>query len=200
MQLRINPISVFAGLLSFGVLGPPVAAHTVKAAKDVAVMFHLEPNHNPKAGEPAQAWFVLTQTGGQVIPLEQCNCRLNIYNEQQPQGSAPVLNPPLQAVSAERFQGIPGAEIVFPEPGVYQLELEGQPQSAQQFQPFQIRFAVTVATGTVTAQAPKPPKPDTKQQDQGPAGTEVMFGGAIAIILGLVFVVLVRRRSNANNL
>ena len=90
-----------------------VPAHTVKASNNVAVTYHLEPDHNPRAGEAAQVWFVLTQKGGAVIPLEQCDCQLQVYAEQDP---VSLLQPTLAAVSAEQYQGIPGADVTFPPP------------------------------------------------------------------------------------
>jgi hypothetical protein len=50
-----------------------VFAHEVEVSGDVAATFHLEPNHNPRAGEKSRVWFALTRKGGQIIPLEQCN-------------------------------------------------------------------------------------------------------------------------------
>jgi hypothetical protein len=65
-------------------------AHKVQVAEDVGATLHLEPNDTPRAGETTLTWFALTQRGGQVIPLEDCDCQLAIYA--MPQGqNAPVL-------------------------------------------------------------------------------------------------------------
>src|SRR4028119_53494 len=103
-----------------------VLAHEVEVSGDVAATFHLEPNHNPRAGQPARVWFALTRRGGQIIPLEQCNCKLGVYPKQRKEGDKPLMQPPLTAISAEKYQGIPGANIVFPQAGIYQLELSGK--------------------------------------------------------------------------
>jgi hypothetical protein len=55
-------------------------------------------------------------------------------------------------VSAERYQGIPGTEMTFPRPGAYQLQLSGKPKDGRSFQPFELKFAVTVAAGSVSNQ------------------------------------------------
>ena len=44
-------------------------------------------------------------------------------------GDAPLVQPNLQPISAERYQGIPGAKITFSKPGAYQLELSGKPKN-----------------------------------------------------------------------
>jgi len=126
----------------------PASAHNVKIAADVGGTLHIEPNDNPRAGEPTQAWFALTRKGGKVIPLTQCNCQLAVYAQPHASGEPPLLEPSLNPVAAERYQGIPGAEIVFPKPGIYQLQLNGKPASGANFRPFNFKFEVTVAAGT----------------------------------------------------
>ncbi|MBN3951223.1 MAG: hypothetical protein HWQ38_34040 [Nostoc sp. NMS7] len=126
----------------------PVAAHQVEVAADVGATLHVEPNDNPSAGEPSQAWFALTRRGGKVIPLSQCNCRLAVYAKPYGAGEPPLLEPALEPVAAERYKGVPGAEIVFPKPGIYELQLNGKPVSGARFKPFKLKFEVTVAGGS----------------------------------------------------
>ena len=121
-----------------------VLAHQVEVSGDVAATFHLEPNHNPRAGQPAKVWFALTSRGGQIIPLEQCNCKLAVYLKNRKDGDKPLIQPPLKAVSAEKYQGIPGADIVFPKAGIYELELSGRAQNKANFKPFKLTYTVTV--------------------------------------------------------
>ena len=119
-------------------------AHQVQVSGDVAATFHLEPNHNPRAGQPARVWFALTRRGGQIIPLEQCNCKLAVYPKNRKDGDKPLRQPPLKAVSAEKYQGIPGADIVFPKAGIYELDLSGRTQNKANFKPFKLTYTVTV--------------------------------------------------------
>ncbi|MBD2346035.1 hypothetical protein [Anabaena subtropica] len=126
----------------------PATAHKVQVSTDVGGTLHIEPNDNPRAGEPTQAWFALTRKGGTAIPLQQCNCQLAVYAEPHIPGEPALLEPSLTSVNAERYQGIPGAKITFPKPGIYQLELSGKPTPGANFQPFEFKFEVTVAGGT----------------------------------------------------
>ncbi|MCC5605165.1 hypothetical protein [Nostoc favosum] len=126
----------------------PAFAHKVEISGDVGGTLHIEPNDNPRAGEPSQAWFALTRRGGRVIPLSQCNCQLAVYAQPYAAGEPPLLEPQLEPVAAERYQGIPGAEVVFPKPGIYQLQLNGKPVSGARFKPFEFKFEVTVAGGS----------------------------------------------------
>lgn len=181
--LKRNSILTSLALLIWVAL--PGWAHTVKVAQDVAVTLHLEPNHQPRAGEPAQVWFVLTQAGGAVIPLAACHCQLSIYQESTAP-RVPVLQPPLKAVSAEQYAGIPGAAIVFPELGIYNLELQGTPKTAGQFQPFQVRFPVTVATGSSVSRAGSSAPQPAVQQAQSAPRFWLWVGVGLAIGLGIV--------------
>ncbi|MBW4581027.1 MAG: hypothetical protein KME42_15785 [Tildeniella nuda ZEHNDER 1965/U140] len=133
------------GWLIFPVLlATPVLAHTVKVSGDVAATFHIEPNHNPKAGVPSQAWFGLTRKGGSTIPLSQCNCRLAVYAVPRASNASPVLQPTLKAVNASTFKGVPGADIVFPKAGEYELRLSGTAKAPATFRSFQLNYSVTV--------------------------------------------------------
>jgi hypothetical protein len=120
----------------------PAIAHTVKTASDVAATFHLEPSHNPKAGEAAKIWFALTKAGGTPIPLSDCDCQLAIK-----QGGEAIATVPLQAINAEQYQGIPGGETVFPKVGIYQLIFSGKAKEENAFQPFELKYEVTVQPG-----------------------------------------------------
>jgi len=130
------------GLSNILAIGQPLLAHNIEIKGNIAVTFHIEPNHNPKVGKPSQAWFLLTRPGGKIVPLSECDCRLTLFLIQP----KPINfgNLPLKAIAAEKYKGIPGAEIIFNQTGLYQLKLEGKPKSGQEFQPFQISYKVTV--------------------------------------------------------
>ncbi|MDY6900884.1 MAG: hypothetical protein SWZ49_22805 [Cyanobacteriota bacterium] len=127
---------------------PPASAHKIETTEDVGATLHIEPADTPRAGETALTWFALTRKGGKIIPLKECDCQLAVYSEPREPASTPISEPNLEPVSAERYQGIPGANITFPKPGAYQLELTGKPANDDSFKPFELKFDVTVAAGT----------------------------------------------------
>ncbi|MDY6938936.1 MAG: hypothetical protein SWY16_14845 [Cyanobacteriota bacterium] len=132
------------------IFASPALAHNVKTDADVGATFHIEPDHNPQAGDTARAWFALTRTGGELIPLDSCDCQLAVYDRTVSE-TEPVLTPPLVAISAEEFRDIPGADIVFPEAGVYDLEISGSPKDGAAFSPFSLSYSVTVSPGASSA-------------------------------------------------
>lgn len=124
----------------------PVYAHKTEVSGDIAATWHIEPDDHPGAGESAQVWIALTRKGGEIIPLEQCNCQLKIWAGSK--NTAPLLEPALKPISAEQYQGIPGAEVIFPNLGKYELQLSGTPKPGANFQAFQFNHSMLVATGT----------------------------------------------------
>lgn len=171
----------------------PASAHNVEVAEDVAATMHIEPNHNPKSGEPALTWFALTRRGGQLIPLEQCNCKLRVYPNPYKAGAPPVLEPALSAIDAEQYRGIPGARVVFPKSGQYTLEISGSPKAGVDFKPFELRYGVTVLTGvpaspqrTVSEFAQTPASESTSSSPTS-AAQPLLIAGTIGLGAAVTF-------------
>jgi len=135
----------FAAIAGLALSSVPARSHQVEIQNDIGATIHIEPNDTPRAGRSALTWFALAKRGGQTIPLAQCACTLRVYARPRGGDAAPVLTPSLRAVSAERYDGIPGAEFAFPEPGAYELELSGRPRAGADFAPFVLTFDVTVS-------------------------------------------------------
>lgn len=121
----------------------PAIAHNVEVANEVAATFHIEPNHNPQANQPTTAWFALTRRGGTSIPLSKCNCVLKVYGIPRSKDAEPILQPELTAIDVEQYREIPGAEIIFPQAGTYELEISGTAKD-DSFAPFQLSYQVNV--------------------------------------------------------
>ncbi len=128
-------------------LNTQVLSHNIKTDGNVGVTFHIEPDHSPQAQQPSQAWFVLTRKGGDIISLSECDCQLNIYS--QSDNSQLVPKPTLKPISPEQYQNIPGADIVFPKAGIYDLELAGKPNDNNSFKPFSVNYSVTVSPSII---------------------------------------------------
>jgi hypothetical protein len=159
MFFKLRSCPVWSSLLVLASFTPAAIAHNIQTDGTVGATFHIEPDHNPHAGEPATAWFALTQSGGEPLPLAQCDCRLAVYNRAT-NPDTPVLTPPLIAIAAEQYRDIPGAEIVFPQAGIYELEISGSPKPGANFKPFSLAYSVTVSPGK-TVETPPVPVPST---------------------------------------
>jgi hypothetical protein len=134
-----------SGLITLNLLPLPAWGHQVKIDAQVGATIHFEPADRPKSLEPTKVWFALTKKGGTAIPLQDCQCQLQI---KQLPGKQQLATPQLQAINAEKYQDIPSATVIFPQPGAYTLELTGQSIKPGDFQPFKLEFDATVATGT----------------------------------------------------
>lgn len=159
-------------------------AHTVKIAGEIAGTWHIEPNHNPKANEPATAWIGLTRKGGKTLPLSETNCNLTVYSLPRKAQTTPILTPSLTAISAEEYQGIPSAEIMFPQGGLYELQLQCQPLSKGDFIPFTMTYQVTVAPGNPIPK-PKVISTPTTTTNTSNIWLWVIFPVGLLSILGL---------------
>jgi hypothetical protein len=142
------------GLAAALLVAIPISAHEVEISGEVGATLHIEPNDQPKAGKPTQVWFALTEEGGRAIPLAECDCKLKVYTSTQT--GQPLVEPTLKAIAAQQYQGIPGAEVTFPDVGAYKLELSGSPKVGAKFSPFNLSYDVVVA-GKVDP-AKQPPK------------------------------------------
>ncbi|MDM3845387.1 MAG: hypothetical protein PT118_21715 [Aphanizomenon gracile PMC644.10] len=184
-KIRYLLLLILSGLIV--ATNTQVLAHTVKISADVGGTIHLEPNDNPRAGEVTQTWFALTRKGGKVIPLKDCNCRLAIYAEPHVAGEPALIEPRLKSIQAERYEGIPGAEITFPKPGAYQLQLSGKPVTEGSFKPFELKFFVTVATGKAVDISQLEQNVNENQQGTTIGLAQPLIGlGALLVLGGIV--------------
>ncbi|MEI2578063.1 hypothetical protein [Scytonema sp. PRP1] len=170
----------------------PAVAHNIQVSGDVAATWHIEPNHNPKAGEPARAWIALTRKGGKILPLEEANCQMAVYSQPRKGGDSPVQKPAVKPIAVEKYQGIPGADIVFPNTGIYQLELSCTPKTEGNFQPFQLKYDVTVAASANVASLPSKQLAQSKKTSATKQGWNIP-ALAVSVVLGLgILGILVR--------
>ncbi|MBF2079307.1 MAG: hypothetical protein IGR76_12495 [Synechococcales cyanobacterium T60_A2020_003] len=200
--LQILTFLTISTTLSLGSI--KAIAHQVEISKDVGGTVHVEPNDAPRAGEPTLAWFALTQRGGQAIPLSDCDCQLTVYAVSGTgENDGAIATPALTPLSVEGYENVPSATITFPGVGAYELVITGQPSAAATFQPFELRFDVTVATIAPSAPAPTPTTlseaaPRDSESTPETNGRKFSSGVAIALIplaiLGLGWVIFKSRQ------
>ncbi|MEM1426660.1 MAG: hypothetical protein AAGF75_08930 [Cyanobacteria bacterium P01_H01_bin.130] len=169
------------GLLASIAIAPGSAAnaHTTTIASDVAVTVHVEPEHQPAAGQPTRVWFLLTRQGGEVIPLDTAACELQVRQQPHAPDAPPLLEPEIVPINAERYQNIPGANLTFPEPGTYTLDFGCSPKQAGAFETFTIDHEAIVKAGSANtpvaaeeaspAIAPSPPLESPTDAQSAPA-------------------------------
>jgi len=139
----LNRFRTATVVCSFAALAVPAIAHNVEISGEVAATFHIEPNHNPQVNKPSTAWFALTRRGGSPIPLAECDCSLRVYAVPRVADAQAVLQPELVPIDVEKYQDIPGAEILFPQAGAYELEISGTAKD-DSFTPFELTYTVNV--------------------------------------------------------
>lgn len=176
----------------------PAIAHNVEIAGDVAGTWHIDPDESPKAGEPTKVWIALTRKGGDVLPLEQANCKLAVYPQPHTEGDQPLLQPQLKAIAVEKYKDIPGADLVFPAPGLYEMELSCTPKREGDFTAFEMQSEATVGAGSQASSVPAAQSPANSvgvdRSDEAKSGEQsneksgeqkVVLFWVLPIILGL---------------
>jgi hypothetical protein len=186
-----------SGLITLIFLPLSAWGHKIKTDAQVGATIHLEPDDRPKAQEPTRIWFALTKKGGTAIVLKDCHCQLLV---KQLPSQQQLATPQLQAINAEKYQDIPSATILFPQPGAYSLELTGRSVKSGDFQPFKLEFDATVVAGaapaTIVEVIPEG-KPEPKVQNQQPDHQNelltAMFGTIGIMAFGIGGMVLLRK-------
>ena len=118
-----------------------VIAHEVRTSQEVGGTIHIEPSDRPMAGKKTRIWIALTKRGGEVIPYQKCNCRLEVRSLTDRSIKFMVSNP---LAIIERYLGLPSMEVTFPQIGRYELKLSGSSRGDQDFQPFELTFTTNV--------------------------------------------------------
>jgi len=138
--------SKFAVLLSFITLATITTAtvaiaHEVRISQEVGGTIHIEPNDRPVAGKKTRIWIALTKRGGEVIPYQKCNCRMEVRSLTDKSIKFTVSD---SLAILERYLGLSSKEVTFPQVGRYELKLIGSPRNDANFQPFELTFTTNV--------------------------------------------------------
>jgi hypothetical protein len=178
-------------ILSLLLTTTPATAHQVKTSANVGATAHFEPSDRPQAQEQTTAWFALTKKGGVKIPLQDCRCQLRFW---QKLGQKNPVTLPLVAIDVEGYQGVPSTTVTFPQPGVYVLEIAGQPIKPGNFQPFRLEFEATVVAGAKSVNKEASPIASNSPQPTTSSPVSLLpylVGGSL--LLGLGFVAIRRK-------
>lgn len=109
---------------------PLPIAHQDVSDGTIRGRIHHDPNDSPFARQPGLTWFHL-YSEDDAITLTNCNFSLLIYNSQNQQ----IAKPELSETEMEGHRERPiTASVTFPEAGIYQVVLTGQPKEAGKFQ------------------------------------------------------------------
>jgi hypothetical protein len=192
--------NIFCWTIAFISFANPVIAHNIQIAGDIAGTWHIEPNHSPKAGETGLVWVVLTRKGGKILPITEASCQMGVYSKPRKAGDSLILQPTIRAINAEGYQGIPGADIVFPKIGLYQLELNCQPKKEGDFRAFELKYDVIVTTATEikTSQPEKKIANTTTSKEEKVERNLPMLALAGLLGLGIVGIIIQRMAGRKN--
>jgi hypothetical protein len=103
-------------------------AHSLKNTGTISALMHINPNEDPVAGKESEILFLINDKDKKFQP-ENCDCQASVMF-----GTTTLLN---QQVSTAKtsYRGIfaPAIPFTFPQKGIYNIKLTGEPKNEQSF-------------------------------------------------------------------
>lgn len=111
-----------------------VSAHELESDNGISAVLHLPPDDKPISGETTKYEFLVSDQKGQ-LSLTDCDCKVLLKKNGQL-----IKSQQLQVTDDQRGYG----SVIFPKPGVYNLELTGAPRANADFDDFEFENSVRV--------------------------------------------------------
>ena len=119
-----------------------VHAHVLQADSDIGAVLHIYPDDNPVSGRPVEYVVSFTDVSKR-FSLTDCDCSVAYKLNGEPVATKNLAqSSELDSVNS----------FTFPEPGIYSIEISGQPKKVGNFQPFVLTFSKRVSSGDIEAQ------------------------------------------------
>jgi hypothetical protein len=156
------------GLVTFVGLSE-VSAHTLKTDGPIGAVLHVDPEDDPIAGQPAYFYFEFVDRSGQFQP-SQCDCTAVVRR-----GAEEIYRQPLFSGTETNLTS-PSFSFTFPERGIYQVGVTGQPSGGNTFSAFNLDFDVRVARDDALA---------------SPGSWPLALHHTVFLVAGLIFLVAI---------
>jgi hypothetical protein len=129
-------------ILSVIALPAAVSAHVLKIDGDIGAVLHINPDDNPVSGRPTDYILYFEDYTGR-FDLSVCRCQVSVVKDGRT----------LATSSLAKAAGLTSEnKFTFPQPGVYDLKVSGQPERTGAFQPFALDYPVRVTGGQADTQ------------------------------------------------
>jgi len=158
-----------------------VKAHELKTIGSVGAVFHLEPNHDPVAGEAAFFFFEFKDKEGRFDP-KNCECTLEVS-----QGDNKFFSQNLFEDNPSPSLTNASLTYVFPERNIYQVRVNAKAIDSS-FDTFSLEWDVRVAKISKTLAS-------TNEQEVEPSGNNnLLYLAGLPLGAGLGIVFLKRKK------
>lgn len=134
--------SVLIFLIAFSMWGGVVFAHETTTNGSASVFIHIDPDDNPKPGEPATL-FIDVRNKEKGFSIENCDCVLTIGQEGTVLSTTSLV--PSGDSSTYDVMSVP---FTFPKNGTYDIGVDGTPKTPGTFTPFSTDYDVTIGAPT----------------------------------------------------
>ncbi len=152
-------------------------AHSTDGNEGITAQLHIDPVDNITAGQEAKFYFIFQDPNG-TFEIGRCDCVIVLTKDEVEQDRQPIQ---LQNSAYASFGTYPLYIKTIPDPGMYELHLEGAPKDGATFPPFELNFDVHVAEANGIT--------DTHHHSfaQDHFGHIVIFGGGFLAAIILLF-------------
>lgn len=123
-------------------------AHVLESSAPIGAILHVVPDDDPYAGTNTDLIFEVNDTAGAFDPA-QCYCTIQVLQDDTVVTSKRIDGYDLNAAAKTLY-----ATVVFPEIGVYKVQLIGDPVTHDVFAEFMLEYEVRVVRQSPQASAP----------------------------------------------
>jgi len=148
------------------------SAHVLKSDGSIGAIIHINPEDNPIVGEPATFFFEFKDKENKFQP-SGCDCRATIVKSGEE-----LFSENLFANTGTANLNTPVFSFTFPEKGIYQVRITGNPINGGNFQPFTLTYDFRIErTGASSAEG----------FSSTHSGHSIILGVGLALMLGFYF-------------
>lgn len=126
---------LFISLFLFLIIPGKTFAHIYHEQGPIAAQIHISPDDSPIANEQSYIHIQLNDVSGN-FSIEKCNCSVKVFKEDQEIFSLP-------------FSEI--VDVTFPEKGIYNIEIAGNPIHGSSFESFKFTYEARVESRIPTS-------------------------------------------------
>ncbi len=138
-------VSAITILILFMAAVVPSFAHVLETNEPIGAVLHVVPNDDPIAGTNTDLVFELTDKAGAFDPA-QCYCSVQVLQNDTVITSARISGYDLADGAKTLY-----STVVFPEIGVYKVQLIGKPVTNDWFDEFTLEYEVRVVRQVAAA-------------------------------------------------
>lgn len=174
----------------------PAFAHVLKTDNAIGAVMHVTPDDDPVAGDDTTFFFDIKDKNNK-FNSQACECTVTIFK-----GSEQIKQADLYQSGGTGGLETPLFTYVFPQRGIYVIQISGKPKIADAFQAFTIKYDLRVDKENKAKVAATSPGNNNAaaplEHKQNHALHYILLGGAALVIVYLVIKNKKKKKQSTN--